>query len=89
MSVIQPILTLLIRIYRLLLVLYPADFRRDYSPAMLQLFRDSLQEAWWRRGLAGMLQVGAHTLLDLAITAPRERVLAVADALRFAEWWVD
>jgi hypothetical protein len=74
----QRVLALLIRIYRLLLVIYPADFRHEYSAAMLQLFRDSLQAAW-RRGVLAMLQVAAHTLLDLALTAPREHISAATE----------
>jgi hypothetical protein len=46
---------------------------------MLQLFRDTPQAAWQRRGIAGMLQVVAHALLDLALTAPREHISAAAE----------
>ena len=35
-----------VKIYERLLATYPADFRREYGPAMKQLFRDQCRDAW-------------------------------------------
>lgn len=66
------------RLYRLVLLAYPPEFRRAYGSRMAQAFRDCCREAYRRRGLAGLLGLWLHTLLDLAATAPAERVLETA-----------
>ncbi len=57
------------RIYAWLLRLYPSHFRKAYSDAALQLFRDR-----WRdeRGLFTGLQLWLDLLADLAVSIPRE-----------------
>lgn len=62
------------RLYALLLAAYPAEFRREYGQQMLQLFRDCYQREVRRNGFSGIIRVWAHTLSDLARTAPRERL---------------
>ncbi len=58
------------RIYRLLLMAYPAQHRREYGDPMTQLFRDRLiHDGGGFRSLA----VWAHTIVDLMRTAPHER----------------
>jgi hypothetical protein len=51
--------------YRLVLVLYPTSFRREYGPHMLQVFRDCSLRSYNRSGPSGMLSLWALTLLDL------------------------
>jgi hypothetical protein len=61
-----------VRLYRLLLKAYPAEFRREYGAAMLQLARDSLCDAFRRRGTLGLMLEWVRVLVDLLITVPRE-----------------
>jgi hypothetical protein len=56
------------RFYRVLLQLYPADYRREYGALMVQLFRDVAREKYRRQGLAGMALWWCVTLLDLTLT---------------------
>ena len=57
------------RVYRLLLALYPRAFRRDYGPQMLQLFGDQRRDL----GARVWLRVGP----DLIKTVPSQRIEAV------------
>jgi peptide/nickel transport system permease protein len=68
--------------YRRLLAVYPWRFRRRFGEEMVQVFRDRLLEERrsGRRGGVGRLWV--RTLLDVARSAPTERVRAVLDV----EW---
>lgn len=59
------IIALSLRIYRLLLVAYPARFRQEYGSHMSQLFRDCCLRTVQLSGTNGMLKLWAITLLDL------------------------
>ena len=62
-------MTVSVKIHERLLAACPADFRREYGPAMTQLFRDQCRGAWsdaQGRGLAGLW---LRALLDLAKTS--------------------
>lgn len=59
-------------IYRSLLPVYPAPFRRKYGAEMAQVFRDSCRAASQQHELCGLLAVWVDTLPDLVITAYRE-----------------
>lgn len=61
-------------VYRLLLRLYPSEFRREYGPHMVQLFRDCARAAAARDGWSGHWQLWLRTLLDLIRTAPNEHL---------------
>ena len=67
-----------VRLYRGLLIAYPAAFRRTYGPDMAQVFRDCCRDSTRRVGGAGLLALWSHTLGDLATSGWRERVAAVA-----------
>lgn len=58
------------RVYRVLLVLYPKDHRREYGDLMVQLFRDRM-----RRDGGGVRTptLWTHMIFDLAMNALRER----------------
>lgn len=56
-----------VRLYALLLYLYPAPFRREYGESMLQLFNDQRRAA---RGAGGYVMLWLKTLLDLARSVP-------------------
>lgn len=57
------------RIYRVLLVVCPKEFRREYGVQMEQVFRDQCGEKLRRRGVFGLVGLWLRTLLDLAATA--------------------
>jgi Clp amino terminal domain, pathogenicity island component len=60
------------RVYRLLLVAYPASFRRAYGRHMAQVFRDACRDAFLESGSRGVLALWLRTLIDLASTAFQE-----------------
>jgi hypothetical protein len=61
------------RVYRTLLILYPADYRREYGALMLQIFRDVSLDKYHRQGIAGIMLWWYKTLLDLTFTAIEQR----------------
>jgi hypothetical protein len=70
----QRLLAASVRLYRLLLVGYPASFRRRYGPEMVQVFRDCVRDACRRGDLLGLWM---RTLGDLLATAPMEHLSAL------------
>lgn len=66
------------RIYRLLLKLYPAEFRREYGDQMAQAFRDLYRDAARRRSVLG---IAVFLLFITAETAARV-LIERRDALR-------
>jgi F0F1-type ATP synthase membrane subunit c/vacuolar-type H+-ATPase subunit K len=60
------------RAYLSLLVLYPPRFRRDWGPAMVQLFSDQLRHPR-RPGRAVGVRVWLRTLDDLLSSVPRQQ----------------
>lgn len=62
------------RVYRLLLLAYPLEFRREYGPHMAQLFRDCCRATDTRYGRMWLWRLWQRTLLDLAQTAPKEHL---------------
>ncbi len=60
--------------YRLLLAAYPAEFRDEYGREMLLVFRDLCRERAQTNGRLGLMQAWIRALLDLARTAPGERL---------------
>lgn len=67
------LLTISERLYRLLLLAYPAEFRRAYRREMIQTFRDCCREAQ-QRGQWSMLRLWGLLLYDLVTTAFTEHV---------------
>ena len=65
------------RFYRLLLHLYPAEFRSEYGREMMQMFRDRSRH---EPGARVWLEVAA----DLVTTAPREQLDVLLNDLRYA-----
>ena len=76
------------RIYRLLLIAYPEDFRHTYGAEMAHVFHDSCRDAIARAGAIGIAGVWLRTIGDLIVSALKERA-AVPDrrqqALKYAE----
>ena len=74
--------TIALRIYRLLLIAYPGEFRRQYGPQMTQVFQDRCVEEQ-RRGVTGLLRLWMHTLADWAATVPAEHLDVLSQDLRY------
>lgn len=60
--------TLLKRVYRLLLYLYPAEYRRAYGVLMAQAFDDLCADTLRRNGTLGLFGLWLHVLADLLTT---------------------
>jgi hypothetical protein len=60
--------------YQLLLVLYPASFRREFGREMVLVFRDASRFEQERRGTGGLLGLWMGMFFDLLATALLERV---------------
>ena len=71
------------RVYRVLLLAYPREFRRDCGAEMIQAFGDLCREEKHRGGVSGLVSVWARTLPDLALTAFAERSRAMRDRRLF------
>jgi hypothetical protein len=74
MSAIQtPLLSLSERVYRALLIAYPASYRREYGPLMVQVFRDMCRDSYRCGGATAVALWWCSTLLDLIFTAFEQR----------------
>ncbi|PYV90369.1 MAG: hypothetical protein DMG05_10625 [Acidobacteria bacterium] len=71
------------RIYRLLLRGYPAEFREKYETPMAQVFRDRCREEFARKGYWGLIQLSLHTLLDLLWTVVLEHMDRLSQDVRY------
>ena len=76
----KTILLISIRLYRLLLFLYPAEHRREYAPWMAQTFGDLCRASYGQAKLPGLLSLWARVLKDLLATAWAEHVDALGIA---------
>jgi hypothetical protein len=61
------------KVFKLLLVAYPREFRRDYGPQMAQVFRDCCR-ATENRGSGADWDLLLRTLSDLLVSVPREHL---------------
>lgn len=69
-----------VRLYRSMLAVYPAGFRRDYGQQMAQVFRDTCNERYAEGGHRGLVELWTSVLIDLALSALRERIAAMTSA---------
>jgi hypothetical protein len=67
------------RVYRVLLLAYPGEFRREYGPQMEQAFGDLSREARERGGKVGIALLWTLAISDLARTAVAQRITPRAD----------
>ncbi|HEV7924935.1 MAG TPA: hypothetical protein VGR14_06245 [Verrucomicrobiae bacterium] len=67
--------TVSVKIYERLLATYPTDFRREYGPAMKQLFRDQCRDAWSAGRGRGLAVLWLRVLLDWAKTSVVQHLL--------------
>ena len=63
-------------LYRFLLLLYPASFRRIYEREMLQTFHDYYRNTIQHEGVTGLTSLWSLVLRDLVVTACSEHVRA-------------
>lgn len=63
-----------VRIYEILILAYPANFRKKYGNEMALVFRDSAGDAWRKRGVIGLFAVCLRMLPDLMRTVPSEHL---------------
>ena len=61
----NPMVTISVKIYQVLLVAYPTKFQQEYGSYMLQVFQDCCLRAVRQEGTSGMLKLWAVTLFDL------------------------
>ena len=54
-----------VRVYQLLLKMYPSKFQQEYGPQMVQVFHDCCMRTFHQGGTNGMVKLWAVTLLDL------------------------
>ena len=66
-------------IYRLLLYLYPRDFRRDYGELMLQLFGDCCRDSYARKGVWGLIGLWWQAIPELVVRVIIERIRAMRE----------
>jgi len=64
-SIGNPIVAISVKVYRALLVAYPAKFQQEYGSHMLQVFRDCCLRTFRQSGSNGMARLWAVTLFDL------------------------
>jgi hypothetical protein len=76
------LLALSLALYRTLLLLYPARFRRAYATQMAQVFRTSCQRACREGGALALGHVWRVTLGDLFVTALAEHYEEVTEMER-------
>ena len=72
-----------VRLYRMLLVVYPKQHRSEYGESMAQLARDRLRD---EGGGVRTARIWAALLSDLATSAARERMESSMQAFK-SGWW--
>jgi putative ABC transport system permease protein len=77
MSRTQPYRDVSERLFGMLLLLYPRSFRERFEDEMLAFFRERRNEVRHRLGIRGMLRLWRHLLVDIALSAPIERIRAL------------
>ena len=74
------------RWFRLLLRLYPVDFRDDMGDSVVEAYRDRAREASKRRGAIGIAGVWVHALGDTLRNGPGERANPAVSWRRTGQW---
>ena len=72
---------LALRVYRLLLRLYPAQFRQDYEREILLTFR---REWVWQRSRVAVLLYFVTAVTAIFLNAPKEHFDMLIDDLHYA-----
>ncbi len=69
-----PFVRISVKVYCLLLKVYPSDFRREYGPHMVQVFRDCCLRAMHRKGSPGISSFWSLIVINLIKTALDENL---------------
>src|SRR5690606_18099728 len=77
------------RWFRLLVRLYPADFRDEMGGSVVEAYRDRARGARARRGALGVLGVCVHALVDTLRNGPGERARPAVSWRRTGNWGRD
>ena len=77
------------RWFKLLLRLYPVDFREDMGDAVVEAYRDRARQALARGGPARLVSVWLHSLFDSLRNGAGERVRPAASWRRSGNWGHD
>jgi capsular polysaccharide biosynthesis protein len=67
------------RLFQRLLAAYPREHRREYGPAMAQLFRDQCRDAWADRRGWGLTGLWLRVLPDLIKTSVLEHISSLKE----------
>lgn|GEM_PF-1122681 len=73
-SLSDPIVALSVKVYQVLLVVYPTRFQREYGSHMSQVFLDCCLRAFRQNGSNGLIKLWFITLLDLAQSVAAEHM---------------
>jgi putative ABC transport system permease protein len=77
------------RWFRLLVRLYPADFRDEMGDSVVEAYRDRARAARARRGAVGVFGVCVHALVDTLRNGPGERARPAVSWRRTGNWGRD
>jgi hypothetical protein len=72
-------LILSIWVYKSLIFALPKEFRQNYAAEMKLVFRDCCREAYTRNGVLGIFGELTNGVLDLAISAVKERIFILGN----------
>jgi hypothetical protein len=76
------------RLYAVLLRLYPAEFRHDYSSQMAQAFRDLCRDAYYQEGTWGLTKWWGTALYDFlrTVIAEHRKVNFTMSQTKYIQW---
>lgn len=77
------------RLLRVLLRLYPADFREEMGPALVETYLDRCRAAWRAGGASALLAVWARALVDSLHNGVGERMRPGVTWRRTGDWGRD
>ena len=80
-----------VRIYQLLVSIYPSSFRLEYGSLMVQVFRDSCLQAFRQMSLIGLLSLWGRTLVDTLLSvieqySNRGAEMTRSNQLKMSSW---
>lgn len=82
------LLVLSVRLYRVLLLLYPAEFRREFGGQLVQVFRDVCRDSYRRRGVVGLAAWWGVALFDLlrSVLVERREMRFAVSGTKLNQW---
>jgi len=70
-----------VRVYAMLILVYPSTFRREYGNEMTKVFREMATDAWRKRRSIGMSCLWCQVLVDLLSSVATEHLLSLKSFL--------